>query len=166
LAIAQTKPANSRAIAAGEQPTLATKSHAAERALSGIVRQTDPPVIEEARERRPASEHVVHRSRYVGVPRQPASFGSHPLPERCNERRNSDLADGRTLRRRQPVDRTLDIEDRVNSPHRLDRKWCFSDVGELEQLAPTMRPTCRFDDRTRLTPQGNRVNNGGDSGAA
>ena len=102
------------------------------------------PIIEKARERVPAFEHVVHRLRHIGVPRQLTSFGSHPLLERCNERCNAGLPDGMPLRRRQAADLALDIEDCVDPAHCLDRQRCFSNIGKHKQLAPTVCPTRRF----------------------
>src|ERR1700728_4242476 len=77
------------AITSYEEPALSAESHAAQRTLSRVVRQANASITEKARHRLPAFEHIVHRLRPVGVPRQLPSFGSHPLLERCNERCNA-----------------------------------------------------------------------------
>ena len=43
------------AIGAGEQPGLAAESQAAQRPFGGVVGETDPAVLEEAREGRPSA---------------------------------------------------------------------------------------------------------------
>src|SRR5262249_43840291 len=79
-----------------------------------------------------------------------AAFGSHPLLKRGDEWCDPDLPDGEPLRGRQTVDLTLDIEDRVDPPHRLDSQRRFGNIGKLEQMASAVTPTCRFGDRGRL----------------
>ena len=113
------------AITAGEQPALPAESHPTQSALGRIVRQANAPVIEEACERIPSLEHVIHRLRHIGMSREPAALGSHPLLERDDEWRHLGLPDSVPLHGRQSVDLTLDIEDRVDPPHRLDGQRCL-----------------------------------------
>jgi len=48
------------AIGAGEEPRLPSERNTAQASLGGIVRKTGAAVVEEAREGRPALEHVIH----------------------------------------------------------------------------------------------------------
>ena len=110
------------AVTAGEQPALPAESHTTQGALGCIVGQTNASVMQEASERLPPFEHVIHRFRHTGVSRELAAFGSHPLLKRDHEWCDLDLPDGVPLRGRQTVDLTLDIADCVDPPHRLNRQ--------------------------------------------
>ena len=68
--------------------------------------------------RLPPFEHVIHRFRDIGVSRELAALGSHPLLKRGDEWCDPDLPDGVPLRGRQTVDLTLDIADCVDPAHR------------------------------------------------
>src|SRR6202034_424065 len=135
------------AVAPGKQPGFPAKGHATQAALSRIVGQTNPPIVEKARESLPALEHIVHRFRHIGVTRELAALGSHPLLERRHKRRDSDLPDCVPLRQRKSDDLALNVEDRIDPAHRLDRQWCFGNIGEHKQLASGMAPACRFGNR-------------------
>ena len=80
------------AIGAGEQPGLAPERDAAQRTLGRIVGETDPSVIEEAREGVPASEHIVHRLGDIAVAREPAIFRAQPGLELRYQRRDARAA--------------------------------------------------------------------------
>ena len=49
-------------VGAAEQPGFSSQGQGPERALSGIIREADAPVVEEAGEAVPAAEHVVGRT--------------------------------------------------------------------------------------------------------
>ena len=138
------------AVTTREQPGLPAERHAAQRAFGRVVCETNASIVQEASERLPPFEHVIHRLRDIGVAREPAAFGSHPLLERGHERCDPDLPDGMPLRGRQTVDLTLDIKDCIDPPHRLDRQRRFGNIGKLEQMASAVAPACRFGDRGRL----------------
>jgi hypothetical protein len=53
--------------------------------------------------------------------RELAAFAAHPGLETGDQRRGADLAQRLPLSRRQSVDVALDIENRVDPAHRLDR---------------------------------------------
>ena len=55
------------AIGAREQPGLASETERPERALGGVIGETDAAVVEEAGEAVPALQHVVHRLGHGGV---------------------------------------------------------------------------------------------------
>jgi hypothetical protein len=59
------------------------------------------------------------------------------------------VSDGIPLHHRKSVDLTLNVEDRIDPAHRLDRQWRFGDIGEHKQHASTMTLTCRFGNRAR-----------------
>ena len=79
------------AVTAGEQPALPAERHAAQRSFGRVVRETNASVMQEASERLPPFEHVIHRFRDIGVSRELAAFGSHPLLERGDEWCDPDL---------------------------------------------------------------------------
>jgi hypothetical protein len=94
------------------------------------------------------------------VARELRPLGAHKGFKLGDERRGLRLANGEALFRRQAIDLAFDGEDRVDALDRLERLRrengklaargvaCFGgDVGEREELASAMRPTCRFDDR-------------------
>jgi hypothetical protein len=134
-----------------EQPRLATEGDAPERPLCRVVRQADPPVVEESGERVPALQHVVHRFRDIGMPGEFGAFAAHPLLESGDERSDSDLPRAMTLSCREAVDVALDVEDRIDPTHRFDRERRLGKIGEDEQLAPFMRPARGLGDRPRFT---------------
>jgi hypothetical protein len=82
--------------------------------------------------------------------RELAAFDAHPALEGGDERRHPNLSHNAPLGRGQAVDVALDIEDRIDPAHRLDRERRLSNLGEHEQFASPVRPTRRLDDRTRL----------------
>jgi len=148
------------AIGAGEQPGLASERDAAQRTLGRIVGETDPSVIEEAREGVPASEHIVHRLGDIAVAREPAIFRAQPGLELRYQRRDARAAHREALVNGTAVDLALDVEDRIDALHRFegkrrdDRELAArfgSHVGELEELAATVRPAARLGDRPRLS---------------
>ena len=55
-----------------------SQSNTAQLAFRRIVGQTNPAIIEEARERHPALQHVIHRLRHIGMPGELAAFAVHP----------------------------------------------------------------------------------------
>ena len=73
-------------------PCLAADRYAAQRTFGGIVGTANPPVIEEARERNPSLEHVVHGFGDVGMARELAAFGTHPDFEGVDKWRDAKLS--------------------------------------------------------------------------
>ena len=59
---------------AGEQPGATAESKASQGALGRVVRQADPPIVEEAVEGWPAAQHVIDRLSHRGV-----EAGSSPI---------------------------------------------------------------------------------------
>jgi hypothetical protein len=83
----------------------------------------------------------------IGMTREASTFRAHPLLERRHQRRDPDLSYREPLRGGQAVDLSLDIEDRIDPAHGLDRQWRFREISQHEQFASPMCPTRRFDDR-------------------
>jgi hypothetical protein len=139
-------------IGAGEQPRLAPEGNPAQRPLGRIVGQTDAAVIEEAGEGRPALQHVVHGLGGVGMARQPAALGAHPIRELANQRRDAVLACGTPVISCNPVDLALDREDRIDAAHSFRRQRCFAGIGNDKEVAPAVAPAGRLGDRSRSSP--------------
>ena len=128
--------------------------------ISGIIRQADAAVVEEAGEQLPAPQHVIHRLGHRGVFRQLPALGLHPVLEVGQHRRAELLAHGKAMVGGLAIDPALDVEQHVDPLHRLqrqrrDRRRVLApsrarrDVGKLEELAPRMRPTRSLGDRSR-----------------
>ena len=121
------------------------------RSAALLVRQIRPS----SRKRVKASiaEHVVHRLGDLGMPGEPGAFGSHPLLESRDERRDARAANGHALGGGAAVDLALGIEDRIDALDRFERQRgnhgelaarLGGDIGEHEELAPAMRPAGGF----------------------
>src|SRR5450631_3780614 len=93
------------AIRAAEQPRLPTQSDATHASLGGIVGQADATIVEEARERGPTLEHVVHGLGDVVAARELGALLSHPGLQIGDQRRAEFLSDGPALFKALPVDR-------------------------------------------------------------
>ena len=88
------------------------------------------------------------------------AFGTEPLLQFGDQRRHRCLTRGETLGRGFAVDGTFCVKDRINGPDRLGRDrrdhrcslaplQLGRDVGQLEELAPGMRPAQRAGERRR-----------------
>ena len=109
----RSEPQNSQALRPRATPRSA-------RSAALFVR-TDPAVLEEPGESVPALEHVVHRLGHAGVAGEAFALAPHPALEIGNR--------GAVHSRRGEaggavgaVDRALEVEDRINEPHRLQRE--------------------------------------------
>ena len=60
-------------------------------------------------------------------------------------------SDGEALLRKS-INPAFDGEQLVDATHGLDRDRCLLQLGQLEQLAPSMRPARCLDDRLRFAP--------------
>src|SRR5262249_16374898 len=120
----------------------------------------------EAGEGGPALEHVVDGAGDVAVPRQLAPLLAHPGFQCGNEWCAALLAHRQTLLGWRTIDGALDVEQDVDALHRFqrhrrDRLRCGArglaayrrlKVGELEEPAPRMGPTRRFENRCWTSP--------------
>lgn len=109
------------AVGAAEEPCLSPEGDAAQCALRGIVRRTDPSILEEPGEGRPALEHVIHGLGDLGMTRQPGAFGAHPGLESADQRADMRLAIGEPVGRDVAVDQALLGEDGIDLADSLKR---------------------------------------------
>jgi hypothetical protein len=84
------------------------------------------------------------------VARHAGALFTHPDLEPGDEGCDLLLSHGQALIGGQAVDGALGCEDRVDPPHRLGGERGTGDLGELEQLAPAMRPARGLGDRAGL----------------
>ena len=135
--------------------------------LRGIVRQANAAIFEEQRERGPALEHVVDRLDEVVPARELSELRAHEGMEIVDQGAALRAARSQSLLRALAVDRALDLEQRVDAAHDLDRDrrqrdlllarglapGVLLDVGHDEERTPGMNPTRRLPDRARLPVQ-------------
>lgn len=147
------------AVGATEQPCLAAERDAAERALGGIVGEADAAIVDEARERVPALEHVEAGLGQIMAARQLADLLGEPGVELGHERRAEFLAGGDPLGGALAVHAALDVEQGIETLHgferdRIDHGGALSaallagrayDIGELEELAARMGEAARLE---------------------
>jgi hypothetical protein len=119
--------------------------------LNTIRREADPAVAEEPGEGFPADQHVVHGLGDRRVPGQLAAALAHPGLELGDQRRDVLPAKDEPRCGGQVVNGALGVKDGVDPPHRLDGERGAQQLGQLEQLAPAMRPTPGLGDRPRLS---------------
>src|SRR6185312_16978368 len=81
-------------IRAAEQPRLPTQSDAAYAALRGIIGQADAAIVEEARERDPTLEHVIHCLGGIVAAREFGALLAHPGLQISDQRRAELLSNG------------------------------------------------------------------------
>src|ERR1700724_3804648 len=75
---------------------------------------------------------------------------AHPDFKLGNERSRSFMAHGKPLLRRFAVDAALDLEEHVDTTHRLAGDWRLSLFHQVDKLPPTVAPARRFKDRRWL----------------
>ena len=110
------------AVGAGEQPRFASETDAAQRPLGGVVRKADLTVVEEAREAAPALQHIIHGLGHGGVTREPGALQAHPVLKFRDQRRAPLLAHREATLGSLAVDLALDVEERVDPLHGLQRQ--------------------------------------------
>lgn len=143
-------------LATGECPIPSSQSNASQSALSGVVRQADPTVVEEAGEVGPAGEHIVHRFQDLGGARESLALAQQPCVHVVEEWLARMLAHGAPLGGDLAVDGALDLEQCVEPPDGLQRdrgdglailscpRGRFLDVGQLEEAPSGVRKAeCR-----------------------
>ncbi len=146
------------AFGAGEQPRLTSEGKTAQRPLGGVVAKTNPAVLEKAIKAVPALEQIVDRFDDRGRSRQAGTFFAQPSLQLGKERSALLLPDARAPVGAGPVDCALDVEQRVDALHCLQRDRrdgrrrlaapCIGgDIGQLEELAAGVCPTQRRPDR-------------------
>ena len=153
------------AIGAAEQPGLPAQSDPAQRPLRRVVGETNPPVIEEQRERRPALEHVLDRLGEIVPARELRELRAQVDVKILDQRPAHSSPRSHPFLGALAIDRALDLEHRVDAAHDLDgdrrqNYFIFArsfaaqialDVCELEELASRMRPARRLPDWARFS---------------
>ena len=98
-------------VRAAEQPGFSPQCDTAHAALGGVVGQADAAIVEEARERDPALEHVVHGLGDIVAAREFGALFAHPGFQVGHQRCAEFLAYGLALFRALTVDRSLRERD-------------------------------------------------------
>ncbi len=126
-------------VGTGEGPFVASDRDTAQRALGGIVREAEPAVVEEARERGPSIERVGDRLGEIGLGGELRALLGEPGFELDDQGSALRLAHAAALGARLAVDGALDLEQRVDALDRIDGDRRFLQTGEIKELAPGMR---------------------------
>ena len=148
-------------LAAGEGPVAPSQCDTSQCALSTIVGQADPAIVEEAGEVVPAPEHVIHGLQDRGGAREGLALAEQPDVHVLEKRPALFLAHRAPLVRAAAVDGALDLEQRIEASDRLQRDrgdgfallafpGVFLDVGQLEEASPRMGQAKRRCDRQYL----------------
>ena len=154
------------AIRAAEQPGLPSKSDASQASFGGIVGETHASIVQEQREAPPSLQDVIERLGQVVTTRQFGELFAHVDLKVLDQRPAQRLSHLKTLFGAPSIDGALDLEQRIDPPHDLDRDrrerdFLFSgalapcilfNVGHGEERAPSMRPAGSFTDRSGLAP--------------
>ena len=106
--------AGAAAVGAAEQPRLSAQSNPSGSALGSIVCEADAAVVEEAGEKVPAPEHVIHRLGHGGMARQLPVLDLHPVLEPGQHRGAQPLACGEALLGGLAVDPALNVEQYID----------------------------------------------------
>jgi hypothetical protein len=144
-------------LAAGEGPVAPSQGDASQCALSTIVGQADPAIVEEAGEVLPAPEHVIHRLQDLRGAREGFSLAEQPGVHVFEKRLALVLAHGAPFVGVPAVDGAFDLEQRIEPSDRFQRDrgdrfalvafpGVLLDVGQLEEPSPRMgEAKCRRD---------------------
>ena len=152
----------SATIGSAEQPGFSAKSDPSQSSFGSIVRQADASVLEEQGKGRPALQHVLDRFGEVVPACQPFKLRAHVETEIVNQRPAQHPPDSQTFLGALAIDGSLDLEQRVDAAHDLDRDGrqrdlflarglasrVLLDVGHGEERAPGVHPTRRLQDRS------------------
>jgi len=84
------------------------------------------------------------------VARQAGAFPPHPFLQLANERSDALPARRHALGRRAAVDFALDGEDRIDAADRLARQRRLAQIGQFEEVAPSMAPARGLGNRARF----------------
>jgi hypothetical protein len=104
-----------------EQPGFSAKGHTTQPALGGVVRKADAAIFEEQPEGGGSFENVVDRLGEIMAAGQPIQSRAQVNLKLLDHRPAFVPANRQTLVRAFPVDRSLDLEQGVDTTHDLDR---------------------------------------------
>src|ERR1019366_1520702 len=112
----RSEPANSHDFLPSAIPR---NARSAQRPFRGIVREADTPIIEEAGERGPAFEHVIHRLGEIVAARELGALLAHPAFQVGDQWRNELLPDNPALLGTLAIDRAFDLEQGIDASDRF-----------------------------------------------
>ena len=135
------------ALAAGEGPVAPSQGDASQCALSTIVGQADPAIVEDAGEVVPAPEHVIHGLQDLGGAREGFALTQQSGVHVVEKRPALFLAHDAPLVGTAAVNGALDLEQRIEASDRLQRdrrdqaRWngALERVAELEGRTKELR---------------------------
>src|SRR5215471_17881875 len=111
----------STAIKSAEQPGFVSKSYASEASLGGVVGGTYAPVPEEESEARPSLQDVVGRLGQIVSAGELGELLAHLDLKILNQGPTEPAPNLETLLRTLAIDRSLDLKQRIDPTHDLDR---------------------------------------------
>ena len=120
----------SAAVGTCEQPRFSAQGNSAQRALRGVIGQTDPAIVEEPGEGCPTVEHVVHGLAGIVMRREPGSRGGHPVRQFRDQRR------AQYLPHSQAFGGDLPLMSRSISNSASIRRTASSAIGEEKRACP------------------------------
>jgi hypothetical protein len=140
------------------------RRNASQCSFSRIVAQADAAVVEEAGERRPALEHVIHGLGEIVATRQLGPLLVQPAFQIGDQGCAQLLPNGTALLDALAIDRALDVEQRVDALNRFQRQrrdhagglaLCLAagvggDIGHNKERPASVDPTPRLDERARF----------------
>lgn len=135
-------------LAAGESLVAPSQCDASQCALSTIVGQADPAIVEEAGEVVPAPEHVIRGLEDLGGAREGFALAEQPSLHVGEQRLALLLAHGMPLGGSLAVDRTLDLEQRVEAPGR--RIYACTNYSQTGKRRLTANAARKLQRRRRL----------------
>src|SRR6266851_2885746 len=113
---------------------------AAQRPLGGVVAETQPAVVEEARQGIPTIEAVGDRLGGLACGRELGISLAQPGFQGFDQRSAALVAQGSALYSGLSVDLALDGEQSVDAGYGLDGGRCLVEPRQVEELAPRMGP--------------------------
>ena len=99
----------------GKRPVAATECNPSERALRGVVRETNPAIFQETGKAIPALQHVIDRLDDLGGSAERSALPFQPLVHVVEQRLALFLPRGQSFLGAQSIDLSLDLKQRIVS---------------------------------------------------
>ena len=141
------------ALGTGEGPVAAPQGDPSQGPFGGIVRQTNPAILQEAGKAIPALQHVVHGADHLGRSAERGTLPFQPLVHVIEQRLAFLPPHSQSFRGAQSIDLTLDVKQRVEPLDRFQRDRGdrpavsfaipspFLDIGQFKEFPSRMRVT-------------------------